>query len=459
MDYTRLMAEYTANLKYEDLPGEVVEQVKLLTLQTVGVAIASYPIGQAKRAIAMVKDHGGKREATILVDGTKVPMTEAAFVNATMADILDWEDCSWTGHPSAGAIPVGLAVGEATSASGKDFITAVVAGYEVYQRIAMAVQPSDELRKRRQSWGLVSWQIYSAVIPAAKLLKLSVEKVAQALGVTFYQINVPASQHGLPAVGKSDLYHYAHGFNARNGISSSLIAQSGIDSMYNSLDGPSGVWAQLSDRCDWNWYTRKDYLIMETLFKHWPSNVWIQSPLDALDTVVKEHRIKPDQIAGITVSPDNKMMMMYWPEGYAGILDAEFSVPFCFASLLLDPEPGPNWYAEERLRDPKILALASMVKAEEPVVTPAGCFSLFQSGSWPETTIKVTLKDGTQLTSAVAFPKGHPRNRLSVDEFRDRFHRAASFALKTEKIEKAMDTILNLEKVRDMSEVAELLHN
>ena len=460
MEYTKLMADYTVDLKYEELPRDVIEQAKLLTLQVIGVSLGSCPIGQAKRAIAMVKDNDGKPEATIWGDGTKVPCEDAAFANGTMADILDWEDCSWTGHPSAGAIPAAFTVGEMTKASGKDYISAVVAGYEVYQRIAMSVQPSME--RRPKGWGLVSWQIYSAVVPAAKLLQLSKDKMAQALGITLYQVNVTAGKHAAPPMGKSDVYHYAHGFNARDGITSALIAQSGIDGMYDSLDGHDGYWAQVSDRCDWSWCEKglgKDYLIMETLFKHWPANMWIQGPLDALDALWQEHKFKPDDVAEITLDPKTNMIMNYMPEGYPGLLDAEFSVPYCFAVYLLDPNPGPNWYAEEKLKDPKVLEIASKVKGVGATKTPYDYFEIFQAGSFPEITVEVTLKDNRKLTKSLRFPKGHPKNRLTYDEYKERFRRAASFALEPDKIEKAIDKILKLEDLTDISEVAELTHN
>ncbi len=64
---------------------------------------------------------------------TKVSCIQAAFANGTLADILGWEDCSWTAHPSANAIPAALAIDERLSASGRDYITSIVAGYEVYQ--------------------------------------------------------------------------------------------------------------------------------------------------------------------------------------------------------------------------------------------------------------------------------------------------------------------------------------
>jgi len=104
----------------------------------------------------MVQRRGGVAEATVWgSDGRKVPVQEAAFANGTMADIVDWEDCSWTGHPSAGAIPVAMAVAEACRQSGQDYLTAVVAAHGGYQRVAMAAQPSQvhcALARAGASW-------------------------------------------------------------------------------------------------------------------------------------------------------------------------------------------------------------------------------------------------------------------------------------------------------------------
>ena len=121
MSYTKVLADYAVKLKYEDLPKEVIQQVKLLTLHTVGVALASYPMEQAKKTLALAKSWGsGQKESTLFGEGTKVSSVSAAFANGTMADVLDWEDCSWTGHPSACAIPAALAFGERIRASGRE---------------------------------------------------------------------------------------------------------------------------------------------------------------------------------------------------------------------------------------------------------------------------------------------------------------------------------------------------
>ena len=106
-NYTQTLAEFTANLKYEDIPEDVRERAKHLAMQTIGVALGTKGMKLSNDAIAIGKSCGvGEPEATLWVDGGKVSMSSAVFTNSTLADALDWEDCAWTGHPSAGVIPV-----------------------------------------------------------------------------------------------------------------------------------------------------------------------------------------------------------------------------------------------------------------------------------------------------------------------------------------------------------------
>lgn len=96
MQYTRLLGKYASELKYEDLPAEVIEQAKKITLHTIAVAIASMNVPTAQKAVEMVRRKGGTPEATVWGTDLKVPVEEAGFANGTTADTLDWEDCTWT---------------------------------------------------------------------------------------------------------------------------------------------------------------------------------------------------------------------------------------------------------------------------------------------------------------------------------------------------------------------------
>lgn len=460
MGYTRTLARYASDLRFEDLPSEVVDLVKCLTIHTLGVALAACSTEQGKEAIALAKAFGGsKDEATVLADGARVSCVQAGFANGSLADILDWEDCTWTGHPSANAIPAALAVGEMFHSSGREYITAVVAGYEVYQRIAQAVQPSEKWGWWTRGWGLTSWEIFAGAIPSAKLFRLDEDKMAQAIGIAGVMTPIVNSKR---ALAMSDLYHYQHGLTCRDGITAAFIAKSGINGLYDMLDGENGYWVSVSDQCDWEWLDKglgKDFLILETYMKHWPVNMWVNQPLDGVDAIVTTENVDPGDVAEITVEPVFDNRVAYRPEGYDGNVDAQFSIPYCVAAYLLDPEPGPNWYTEKRLRDPGLLELASRVKSIGPTMTMRKAFALYREGSYPEVKVTLTTKSGKRFSKKVLFPKGHRKNRMSMGELKARFRRAASFALAPARIEEAIEKILHLEEIGDLAEIADTLHN
>lgn len=228
------MSDFTANLKYEDIPPEALQRAKYIAMQTIGAALSANGLPIADKAVGIGKACGaGEPSATLWIDGGKVSMTSAAFCNSTLADALDWEDCSWTGHPSAGVIPVAWAVAEGLHKSGKDLLVSIVVAYEVYQRIAMVVQPPaswDILQGR----GLTSWQVFAGVVPSAKLMGLNSEQINQALGFGVLCCPVQSNLHHATM---SDAYHFEHGFRAKDGILSAMTAKAGIA---NYTDCPLG---------------------------------------------------------------------------------------------------------------------------------------------------------------------------------------------------------------------------
>lgn len=460
MTYTKKLTDYAVGLKYEDLPEEVIHQAKLLTLHTLGVSLAACQSEQGKRAIALAKDLSGEKpESTIIGDGSKIGCAQAGLVNGTLSDCLDWEDCSWTGHPSACAIPAGLAVGERLKSSGKDLILSIVTGYELYERIAMSVQPVKGTGFLTKGWGLTSWVIYASAVTAAKLMNLNTQQMEDLIGIAGALTPiVNAKVH----ITRTDFYHYQWGMNCQNGITAAFIAESGISPMPDFLDGDTGYWVTVTDKCAWEWLDKglgKDFLIMETLYKHWPTNMWIQQPLDGIDTIMKKHKVSPDDVKQVIITPEMENRMAFHPEGYKSLVDAEFSIPYCVAALMYNPDPGPDWYSEEKRNDPKIIELSGKVKAQGPIQTLQGAFELFQTGDYPLVSVEVTTNDGRVLSEEVPLPKGHPGNMMTDDEFKDRFRRAASFALQPETIEKAIDAIMNLEQADNVSQIADLMHD
>lgn len=456
--YTKIIADYLSGLKYEDIPEDVIDRAKQVTLHTVGAAIAAVKTDAGKNIIEIAKTLGtGGKEATIIGDGTKVSLGNAVLASGTLADFLDWEDCSWTGHPSAGAVPTGLAVAEAYKKSGKDYLTALVGGYDVYQRIAMAVQPSPE--RFEQGWGLHCWQIFAPASITGKLMGIKGDKMNQLLGAAGHMTPIAIN---LIHSSSSDFYHYTHGLTAQSAVECAMITEKGISTLMGVLEEDTGYYFGVSDQCDWDWYDKElgsRYMIMELMMKNWPVNMWIQTPMDMIHAITTKHKIDSDKIQRIEVSPFIPERSENSPkDGYDSMVAAQFSIPFCMAMYLKGPKVGKEWLDEKYLKDPQILEMASKVKGVGETSLISHNFNTFQKGSYPSYTMKVVMEDGTEYDEAVQYPKGHPKNPYTRQECIDCFKLATDGLLSEEKQDKLCSLILDdLENIEDMSVIGQYL--
>lgn len=456
--YTQILADYLSSLRFENIPAEVIERAKLVTLHTAGAAIAALRSKSAQDIIGIAKAFGqGQRNATVLGEGSRVSVHNAVLANGTNADLLDWEDCSWTGHPSAGAVPAGLAMAEAYHKSGKEYLTALVGGYDVYQRVAMAVQPSP--KRFAQGWGLHCWQIFSPAAVAGKLIGLEGNKMNQMLGTAVHMtpiaINCIHSSF-------SDFYHTTHGLTAQMAIQCAQITQAGISTLNNALEADTGYWFGVSDQCDWDWFDKdlgRRFMIMELMMKNWPVNMWIQSPMDLIHNMVEKYHPLPDEIALIEVSPFIPERSEPCPKnGFDSMVKAQFSIPFCLSMYLKGPKVGYDWLDEKYMHDPMILEMAAKVRGVGQQSLISSNFATFQAGGYPEYRMRITMKDGTVYEEALAYPKGHPRNPYTREECIENFHLQTGAILPKEKRDALVDFIFTkLESTTDMADISPYL--
>lgn len=458
-DYTQKLADYAAGVRYEDIPEEVLERARMLTLHTIGTALAAKPVPLSASAVKVAEAANGGRggEASVWLGGSRLSMAEAAFANGTLSDMLDWEDCAWAGHPSAGVIPAAMAVAEGLHKSGKEYLEAVVAGYEVYQRVSMAVQPAADF-DHNQGWALGNWQIFAASAPAGKLMGLNGEQMNQAFGMSVLYAAMPTN---LQQATMSNAYHYQYGIAAQNGILAAMCAKAGIESLNDCFDIPYAYCEQLTKEVDRSWLNRNlgtTYYMMDVLVKHWPTNMWVNTPVEIVDLMVEEYSIDYREIEEIVVNPPTQYRMHYEAGGFDTLMAAQFSMPYVIAARLMEPQPGPNWYTEDMFKNPELLELAGRVKpGPDPEDTLLASFHIFQGGSHPEKTVKIILKDGTVYEKTQRTHKGHPLDMMSREEFCGRFRRQAGFALTPEKAERIIDFVLNLDKAEDMSRFQQLI--
>ena len=341
-NYTDILSEFTEKTRFEDIPPEVVERAKMIMLQTIGVSLAAKDVPGTKKAaeMALAANGGAGGTATGWVSGDRLAPANAAFLAGALSDMLDWEDTSWTGHPACGIVPCAWVEAEHLKKSGKDLLTAIVLGYEVYQRIACAVQPTLDFQQEH-GWGLTSWQIFGCIIPAVKLMGLDANAINKAIGLGTACSTLPTCLHEFTM---SDFYHYEHGLRARDGIVIADLVQKGVHNFMDGLDDPAAYANLMTDHYDPSWYTRElgeTWLTMTTLLKHWPANMWVQTPAELASEIIFGNGLRKEDIREIIVDPPRMSRMDLPPEGgFKSLTHAQFSIPYVISAMLHDPTPG-----------------------------------------------------------------------------------------------------------------------
>lgn len=462
---TQKLADFLAAVKYEDIPEQALEQAKKMTLHTIAAAIGSLGLDNSRKPIELALEAGDCGKSTVWGSRTKKKASaqEAAFANGTLSDLLDWEDCSWTGHGSAGLIPVAMALGEERHISGKDYLTAVVTGFEGYHRIAMAVQPTQDYLKSGNGWGLISWQVFASAIPAGKILGLDAAKFNQLFGACQYITIVPTNRHS-EGNKKSDVYHFCHGFCARNGIAAAKVTEKGFSNLDNCFEGEtSAYWQFLSDRLEYEWLVKDlgtQWYINSTYLKHWPANMWVQTALEALDNIMKKRPFHANEVEKIRVSPILRMICANYAQSTRTCLDAQFSIGFCMTTYIMDERhiPGSHWFSEDMLNNEKLIEFAnSKYEFFGSEVSTLDCFDEFRTGSFPDATVEVCFKNGSSISETVRYPKGHPKNNFTMEEECEHFRRCCEPYTDRETIERIIEYVKSLETMEDISPLAELL--
>lgn len=450
-DWTKQICHFIKELQYDDIPPTVIERAKMMVMQTVGVSLCSAELQQIKDSIAIAKEMSagdGKGEATLWADGKKVSWEAAAFLGGVMGDCLDWEDCSVTGHPSAGVIPTAVIASEVLKKSGKDLLTSVVAGYEVYQRIALSGKIN-----------INGYNTFGVIAVLLKLIDPPEEIMNQAFGMGTACAAIPG---GLHSSSMSDSLNYLYGYKNEGGIAIVKAALSGIVGMEDAFDDFKAYYAHTPEP-DPSCLTQdlgERWLMMDSLLvKHWPANVFVQTYAELAARLVTKNKFNPDDVEEIIIRPSVRFRHWYSDVGYKSLTQAQFSIPYCTACAMYHPEPGAVWYQPETMKDSKIVALMNKVKADGFVKQSGLKFikDLIE-GKHPEKFMIVRMKDGTEYVESAFTHPGHPHYMLTRDEFKNRFRLETRNVLSPEKAEGAINCICHLEDYEDASALPAFLY-
>ncbi|MBI4333869.1 MAG: MmgE/PrpD family protein [Chloroflexi bacterium] len=458
MDASFSFADHVANIRFEDIPADVVRIARMSVLDSLGVTLAATTLWPgARELVEFVKEGGGKEESTIVGFGGRVPSWMAAFANSTIAHFLDYDDANVQvmTHGSTPIVPPTFAIAERLGKiDGKRFITAVVSGMELSFRLSRAAP------KKTLDWHESSLHGFlGAAAAASKILALDQGHVQNALGIAFSQ----ASGSRQAKLDDTLAHCLEMGFAAKGGVLSALLAERGFSGALNSLEGQFGLF-RLYHGGNYNPAVLtselgKRFEVSNVCIKLYPSWRGTYAAIDGTLEMVREHDIRPEDVEGITVfkslagvkllaEPVEKKLRP------ASAAEAQLSQQYTVATAVVKRGVSLGDFTPEAIRDPAVLRLADKVKVQ---VFPE--FDKFETPLVPSIT-EIRTRGGKVWSKRVDFPYGYPENPAPEERLIGKFRDCASYAvnpLSRQMIDNVIEMVMNLEEVDDVGSIIRLL--
>jgi len=448
------LANFVSSLSYQSLPAEVVEKAKLCVLDFLGVATAGCETEWCMKVLQLMREIGGKPESTVLKYGDKIPSPNAALINGTMGHSWDFDDTHYSQlHPGTVIVPTALAIAEREGATGKDFLTAVTAGYELMTRITLAVNsPPKRSHTLRGFHPTATCGTFAAAATAGKILNLNSDKLVNALGIAG-----SFAAGLLEFLADGAMTKRLHpGKASHDGILSALLAEKGFTGPRSVFEGRDGFLRAYSDDPKPEELVKdlgKKFEILAVEFKTYSSCRSTHASLDALINIIKSHHLSPEEVEEIIV----EVSTLDWYIAGQPIelkrnpstpLEAQMSIPFCIALMMIEGKIIPSQFTPTNIRNEKILAIAKKVN-----VVARQEFDLEQSKGAMPAIVTIKTKNRGKLSARVNYPKGSPEQPLSKKDVEEKFIQLASQIIPTESVIKVVNELEKLESITILTDL------
>lgn len=443
---SRNLAQFACDLRFEDIPEEIIASARNAILDTVGVMAFGSTLPWSRIVIDYAKSYGAGGASSIVGTDIRVSAPMAALANGTLAHAFEMDNLR---QPSAGVhhgstiVPALLAIGEERGSSGKDLLVAFVAASEVMSRIGLAADNTAE-KLGFHSPGITG--TFGSAIAAGRLTGLSVDQLTHAFGITG---SLCSGLLAFSKAGNGGMIKRLHtGRASEGGVLASRLAAGGFEGPDVILEGKFGVFDAFTRGPKMDALLADLGSVWETAricTKRYPCHITAQTPIRALDELKKAHGFQGGDIAEIDVASSEKVLSHHNLTKADDITTVQYSLPFCLATAAYREPTDPQSFLDDPHKDAAIVQLAQRVKAslnEE---------SLKPGSAWA-TRLVVRLKDGRQFENERRDFRGAPSDPMSDDEFDQKFDAMATvFGDRSTTIRSALRAIEELADARELA--------
>jgi 2-methylcitrate dehydratase PrpD len=452
--YTRGIAEFVSGLAYEAIPREVRERIKLLILDSLGCALYGAHLEWCRILQRTLKKLDSSTACGVWGTAQRLSAPHAALANGTQIQGFELDDVHREGvlHVGAVVLPALVAVAELRGISGREFLTAAVAGYEIGPRVGLCMG-QEHIGQGWHSGATLG--VFSAGAGAARGLKLDADKTVHALGIAGTQAaGLMAAQYG------AMVKRMHAGRSSQSGLYGALLAEAGFTGIADVFESEYGgfctTFSRSQDRFRLAELTAGFGEVWQTLgvaLKFYSCVGSNHTALDALREMQVERPFGAKDVKKIIVHASQVTVdhagWKYRPEGLAA---AQMNLPFCVATLLLEGDCFVGQFSDAVVSDPGRIALAEKVE----VRADAG-ISAKGAGYRHMVRVEVHLDDGSLLERTVETPRGSEPNFASESQIAAKFEQLAGHALPRARTAQLCDAVLGMEKLRDAARLAQLM--
>lgn len=435
--YARQLATRFSALSFGNITSDTHAAVKRLLMDYLGVALAGSQSESGRIARRFAKEHGGKPQARLIGDNARVPMTAAALANAISSHSIELDDIDVLAlfHFSPPVFSAGLAAAEYAGANGKLLLTGLAAGCEMMERVSKAANPS---LRNRGFHTTPACGVFGATVAAARVLRLSGEKMVSALGLAGAQASGLMEMYG-PSMQK----RFNPGPTARNGVTAALMAQLGFTGADTIFEGERGFLKAFSDRTNAEALgqdLKRPYdLLIE--FKPYSCARPIHNAIDCALDIRGQPGFDPDAIESIHVARHPDWARYHQNQAPRTYHEAQVSLPFSVAVSFLEGKALLKQYSDRNIRNSHVNRLCGITSISEDASLPRGV----------SCKMIVKLRGGRLLHSQVDYPKGSIQNPMTEQEMLGKFESLAGSVIGAKRATALAAAVMDIENVRDVS--------
>jgi 2-methylcitrate dehydratase PrpD len=449
---TRELADFASRLTYHDLPPEVVAKARLCVLDALGCMLHGSTLPWTRIVMEMVLEQGGAQQAVIIGTPHRTSVSQAVLVNSTAGHGFELDDAHTRASMHVGPMSVsaGLAIGEwKGDISGRDLVTALVAGYEVGLRVGMA-GAGNLFRRGFHSAAVCG--VFATAATAGRLIGLHTEQMQHAFGIA------GSLASGLMAAQEGAMVKRLHsGRAAQTGVYAALLASRGFTGIPDVLEAPfGGFFSAMTDQHESATLTAGLGETWETLavgFKPYATAGAIHSSLQALDEIMSGNGLSADDIVQVSVRCTTYCCRhVAWPYRPQGIASAQLNIYYALAAMALDRDAMIEQFREERLSDPRILDFIARIHVE-----PDLRFDAMGNAFRYAVNLTVRTRAGATYSHESLHRPGTREKPASEERLRGKFALLAGCALPVNRVKSLIQTVDGLQELKDLRKLSNLL--